>query len=117
MVTGPQTPPLTAGARDASSDGARAPRRTGSHRRHTTRRGSRPSRRPPARAPLPSPLTPQGSWEFAALAHEIRQPLTAILSNAQAAWHVLATDTPDLPEARAALADIIASARRTTEMI
>jgi His Kinase A (phospho-acceptor) domain len=62
-------------------------------------------------------LTPNRFWEFAALAHEIRQPLTAILSNAQAAWHFLAMDTPDLPEARAALADIIAGARRTNEVI
>ena len=62
-------------------------------------------------------LTPSRFWEFAALAHEMRQPLTAILSNAQAAWHFLAMDTPDLQEARAALADIIAGARRTNEVI
>jgi signal transduction histidine kinase len=63
------------------------------------------------------PLTPNHFWEFAALVHEVRQPLTAILSNAQAAWQVLAMDTPDLAEARAALADIIADARRTNEVI
>jgi signal transduction histidine kinase len=68
-------------------------------------------------ADLQPHLTPHRFWEFAALAHEIRQPLTAILSNAQAAWHVLAVDTPDLAEARAALADIIADARRTNEVI
>jgi signal transduction histidine kinase len=62
-------------------------------------------------------LTPNRSWEFAALAHEIRQPLTAILSNAQAAWHFLAMDTPDLAEARAALADIITDVHRTNEVI
>jgi C4-dicarboxylate-specific signal transduction histidine kinase len=62
-------------------------------------------------------LPPGRFWEFAALAHEIKQPLTAMLSNAQAAWHFLAMDTPDLQEARAALADIIAGARRTNEMI
>jgi two-component system sensor kinase FixL len=62
-------------------------------------------------------LTPNSFWEFAALVHEIRQPLTSILSNAQAAWRFLAMDTPDLPEARAALADIIEGARRTNEMI
>jgi signal transduction histidine kinase len=43
--------------------------------------------------------------------------LTVILSNAQAAWHFLAMDTPDLQEARAALADVIAGARRTNEVI
>jgi signal transduction histidine kinase len=62
-------------------------------------------------------LPPHRSWEFAALAHEIRQPLTAILSNAQAAWHLLAMATPDLPEARAALTDIITDAHRTHEVI
>jgi signal transduction histidine kinase len=62
-------------------------------------------------------LTPKHFWEFAALAHEIRQPLTTILSNAQAVGHFLAMDTPDLAEARAALADIIVSARRTNEVI
>jgi len=62
-------------------------------------------------------LIPSHFWEFAALAHEIRQPLTAILSNAQAAWHFLSLDTPDLQEARAALADIIAGSRRTNEVI
>jgi two-component system, LuxR family, sensor kinase FixL len=72
---------------------------------------------PQERAPLPPLHTQQGCWEFAALAHEIRQPLTAILSNAQAAWHVLTRETPDVPEACAALTDIIASARRTNEMI
>ena len=63
---------------------------------------------------MQSHLTPNHFWEFAALAHEIRQPLTAIVSNAQAAWHFLAMDTPD-PGARAALADIIAGSRRTNE--
>jgi two-component system sensor kinase FixL len=62
-------------------------------------------------------LTPNHFWEFAALVHEVRQPLTAILSNAQAAEQFLAMDTPDLGEARAALADIIADARRTNEVI
>jgi two-component system sensor kinase FixL len=43
--------------------------------------------------------------------------LTAILSNAQAAWHLLARETPDVAEARAALADIITDAHRSTEVI
>ena len=72
---------------------------------------------PKESADLQPHLTSNHFWEFAALAHEIRQPLTAILSNAQAAWHLLAMDTPDLQEARAALADIIAGARRTNEVI
>ena len=93
----------------------RAPRSTGPRRRQAARRGGR--RMPKESADLQPHLTPNRFWEFAALAHEIRQPLTAILSNAQAAWHFLAMDTPDLPEARAALADIIAGARRTNEVI
>jgi C4-dicarboxylate-specific signal transduction histidine kinase len=68
-------------------------------------------------ADMQLPRTADHFWEFAALTHEIRQPLTAILSNAQAAWHFLAMDTPDVQEARAALADIIAGARRTNEVI
>jgi two-component system sensor kinase FixL len=62
-------------------------------------------------------LTANRLWEFAALAHELKQPLTAILSNAQAAWHLLALDPPDLQEARTSLADIIADARRTDEVL
>jgi two-component system sensor kinase FixL len=51
------------------------------------------------------------------LAHELKQPLAAILSNAQAAWRFLATDAPALMEVGAALDDIIADTRRTVEMI
>jgi C4-dicarboxylate-specific signal transduction histidine kinase len=65
----------------------------------------------------PLHLTSNRLWEFAALAHELKQPLTAILSNAQAARHLLALDPPDLQEARTSLADIIADARRTTEVL
>ena len=65
---------------------------------------------------LPS-FTSHRLWEFSALAHEIKQPLAAILSNAQAAQHFLALDTLELTEARAALADIIADARRTDEVV
>ena len=72
---------------------------------------------PKESADLQPHLTPNRFWEFAALVHELSQPLSAILSNAQAAWHFLAMDTLDLPEARAALADIIAGARRTNEVI
>jgi C4-dicarboxylate-specific signal transduction histidine kinase len=56
-------------------------------------------------------------WEFAVLAHEIKQPLAAILSNAQAAWRLLALDAPDVEEVREALADIIMDARRTDEVL
>jgi two-component system sensor kinase FixL len=52
-----------------------------------------------------------------ALAHELKQPLAAILSNAQAASRFLALDTPDLVEVEAALEDIITDTHRTVEVI
>ncbi len=51
------------------------------------------------------------------IAHELRQPLTAILSNAQAAQRLLAAGGPDLAEVPEILADIIASARRAAGML
>ena len=63
------------------------------------------------------PLTYNSQWVFAALAHELKQPLAAILSNAQAAWRFLASDTPDLQEVRTSLVDIITDARRTDEVL
>jgi C4-dicarboxylate-specific signal transduction histidine kinase len=51
------------------------------------------------------------------LAHELNQPLTAILSNAQAANHLLAVAEPDLDELRACLADIISDDQRAAEVI
>lgn len=52
-----------------------------------------------------------------ALAHEIKQPLTAILSNAQAARRFLGADRPDLGEVDGALGDIAGSADRAREII
>lgn len=51
------------------------------------------------------------------LAHELNQPLAAILSNAQAARRVLARESPDLDEARAALDDIVNDDRRAAAVI
>jgi C4-dicarboxylate-specific signal transduction histidine kinase len=51
------------------------------------------------------------------LAHEITQPLAAILYNAQAAQRFLAKDMPDLPAVQAALADTIEDAKRAIEVI
>jgi two-component system sensor kinase FixL len=53
----------------------------------------------------------------AALAHELNQPLTAILSNTQAAQRFLAQPQPDLEELRAILADIVADDQRAGEVI
>jgi PAS domain S-box-containing protein len=51
------------------------------------------------------------------LAHELNQPLTAILSNAQAAQQLLAVDAPDLGEVREILGDIVAEDKRAGEVI
>lgn len=51
------------------------------------------------------------------LAHELTQPLTAILSNAQAAQRVLANERVDLGEVREILRDIVADDKRAGEVI
>jgi PAS domain S-box-containing protein len=54
---------------------------------------------------------------LASLAHELMQPLTAILSNAQAALRFLNHPPADLHEVRAILADIVADDQRAGEVI
>jgi PAS domain S-box-containing protein len=51
------------------------------------------------------------------LAHELNQPLTSILSNAQAAQRFMARDPPDLVELREILGDIVRADRRAGEII
>jgi two-component system, LuxR family, sensor kinase FixL len=51
------------------------------------------------------------------LAHELNQPLAIILTNAQAAQRLLASQSPDLDEVRQILADIVAEDRRAGEVI
>jgi C4-dicarboxylate-specific signal transduction histidine kinase len=51
------------------------------------------------------------------IAHEVNQPLTAILSNAQAALYLLAQNSPDLAEVRSALEDIVQEDNRAGEVI
>ena len=53
----------------------------------------------------------------ASLAHEINQPLTSILLNAQAAQKMLDAEKPDLVEIRAILADIGTDDRRAASII
>jgi two-component system sensor kinase FixL len=53
----------------------------------------------------------------ASLAHELNQPLTAILSNAQAARHLLATNDPPLPELKDILQDIVDDDNRAGAVI
>jgi PAS domain S-box-containing protein len=53
----------------------------------------------------------------ASLAHELNQPLAAILSNAQAALHFLESDKPDLKEFREILRDIVQDDKRAGNVI
>ena len=53
----------------------------------------------------------------ASLAHELNQPLTAILSNAQAAQRILASGRTDLAEIREILGDIVEDDKRAGEVI
>ncbi len=53
----------------------------------------------------------------ASLAHELNQPLTAILSNAQAAQRILHSDGADLAEIREILGDIVEDDKRAGEVI
>jgi two-component system, LuxR family, sensor kinase FixL len=52
-----------------------------------------------------------------AVAHELNQPLTAILSNAQAAQRFLANGPPELDEVREILEDIVGDDRRAGNVI
>jgi len=53
----------------------------------------------------------------AAIAHELSQPLTAVMSNAQAAQRFLKMEKPDLAEVRDILTDIIGDDNRAKEII
>ena len=53
----------------------------------------------------------------ASLAHEIKQPVTAAMNNAQACLRLLDLDRPDIAEAREASSAMIDCARRTAEII
>ena len=53
----------------------------------------------------------------ASLAHELNQPLAAILSNAQAASRFLGGESPDLVQVRECLTDIAADDKRAAEVI
>jgi PAS domain S-box-containing protein len=53
----------------------------------------------------------------AAIAHEVNQPLCAIVTNASAALRWLASDQPDLPQVREALTDVVCDGKRASELI
>ena len=52
-----------------------------------------------------------------AIAHEVNQPLTAILSNAQAALYLLTPESPNFTEIHGALEDIVHEDSRASEVI
>lgn len=53
----------------------------------------------------------------AGMAHELNQPLTAVLANTQAATRLLADTAPDLDTARGAMAQAVLQARRASEVL
>jgi C4-dicarboxylate-specific signal transduction histidine kinase len=53
----------------------------------------------------------------ASIAHEVKQPLTAIIAQSSAALRWLARTTPDLNEARAALKQIMSAGNRASEIV
>ncbi len=52
-----------------------------------------------------------------AIAHEVNQPLTAILSNAQAALYLLESEPPNLVEVKGALDDIVKEDNHASEVV
>lgn len=53
----------------------------------------------------------------AGMAHELNQPLTAVLANTQAAQRLLDDEPPELATARSAMAQAAAQARRAAEVV
>ena len=53
----------------------------------------------------------------ASLAHEIKQPMGAAVTNAEVCLRLLDRDRPDLPEAREAALEMIKDARRAAHII
>ncbi|PKO28045.1 MAG: two-component sensor histidine kinase [Betaproteobacteria bacterium HGW-Betaproteobacteria-9] len=53
----------------------------------------------------------------AGMAHELNQPLTAVLANTQAAQRLLADDPPELDTARLAMTQAAAQARRAADVV
>jgi PAS domain S-box-containing protein len=53
----------------------------------------------------------------ASLAHEIKQPIGAAVTNAEACLRLLDRDEPDLPEAREAAFEMVRDAKRAAEII
>ncbi len=62
-------------------------------------------------------FVPESPSVLAALVHELNQPLTAILSNAQAAQRFLASHPVDLEELREILSDIVTDDKRAAVIV
>ena len=54
---------------------------------------------------------------MASIAHEIRQPITATINNAEAGLNFLNAEPPDLEEVRQALGDMLSSGKRAGDVI
>ena len=63
-----------------------------------------------------SRLTTMGELT-ASIAHEVNQPLTAVVNNANASISLLSEGTPNLEEVREALAEIVDDANRASDVI
>ena len=68
-----------------------------------------------ASCPMTAPSRSSG-FDTRAMLQQLGQPLSAILSNAQAAKRFLAFETPDLVEARAALSDIVTQSKKAAKI-
>jgi PAS domain S-box-containing protein len=53
----------------------------------------------------------------ASIAHEVNQPITAVVTNAEACLGWLDRETPDLGEARSSVRDIVTAANRVAEVV
>ena len=53
----------------------------------------------------------------AGMAHELNQPLTAVLANTQAAQRLLADDPPEMDTARSAMTQAVEQARRAADVV
>lgn len=53
----------------------------------------------------------------AGLAHELNQPLTAVLASTQASLRLLQDDPPDVPQAQAAMDKTVVQARRAADVV
>ena len=53
----------------------------------------------------------------ASIAHEVNQPLAAMVANANAVLRFLASATPDLEDARAALKSVVSDGHRAGEIV